>query len=375
MAAKRDYYEILGVDKNASQEDIKKAYRKLAKECHPDLHPNDKGAEARFKELNEANEVLSDPDKRARYDRFGHDDPMGGGGAGGFQGGFDFGGFGGVDDIFSQLFGGSMGSSQRRNAPMRGNDIQIELKLTFEEAAFGCKKSFDFTRNEICETCRGTGAKPGTQPKTCATCKGMGRVRVNGGFMMMERTCSVCGGTGKVIADKCPTCGGSGRKKAKRTCTFDVPAGVDTGNYRTFKGDGEPGRNGGPNGDLQVVFNVRPHKLFRRDGTTLYLDMPISFTQAALGAEIEVPTLGGGKTAFRIPEGTQNDTQFRLRGEGIQQLRSVSRGDLILTVRVEIPKRLSEKQKELLRQFDAVTTGKEYEGKKSFGEKIKEIFN
>ena len=334
MAAKRDYYEVLGVDRNATQEDIKKAYRKLAKECHPDQHPDDKDAEARFMELNEANEVLSDPDKRARYDRFGHEDPMRGGGGGSYAGGFDFSGFGMGDDIFSQLFGGAMGGAQRRNAPMQGSDIQYELKLTFEEAAFGCEKSFEFTRNEVCDVCKGTGAKPGTQPKTCSTCKGTGRIRVNGGFMMMERTCNACGGAGKVIADRCTACGGSGRKRARRTCTVEVPAGVDTGNYRTFRGDGEPGRNGGPNGDLNVVFNVRPHK-----------------------------------ATFHIPEGTQNDTQFRIRGEGIKQLRANARGDMILTVHVEVPKRLNEKQKEVLRQFEALSGGR-----KSFGEKIKEMF-
>ena len=375
MATKRDYYEVLGVDRNASQEDIKKAYRKLAKECHPDQHPDDKDAEARFMELNEANEVLSDPDKRARYDRFGHEDPMRGGG-GSYAGGFDFSGFGGMgDDIFSQLFGGAMGGAQRRNAPVQGSDIQYELKLTFEEAAFGCDKTFEFTRSEVCDVCRGSGAKPGTQPKTCSTCKGTGRIRMNGGFMMMERTCNMCGGSGKVIAERCTACGGSGRKRVKRTCHVEVPAGVDTGNYRTFRGDGEPGRNGGPNGDLQVIFSVKPHRLFRREGTTLLLDMPISFTQAALGADIDVPTLGGGKTTFHIPEGTQNDTQFRIRGEGIQHLRSKTRGDMLLTVHVEVPRRLNEKQKDILRQFEASTGGREYEGRKSFADKIKEIFD
>ena len=298
------------------------------------------------------------------------------GGGGSYAGGFDFSGFGGMgDDIFSQLFGGAMGGAQRRNAPVQGSDIQYELKLTFEEAAFGCDKTFEFTRSEVCDVCRGSGAKPGTQPKTCSTCKGTGRIRMNGGFMMMERTCNMCGGSGKVIAERCTACGGSGRKRVKRTCHVEVPAGVDTGNYRTFRGDGEPGRNGGPNGDLQVIFSVKPHRLFRREGTTLLLDMPISFTQAALGADIDVPTLGGGKTTFHIPEGTQNDTQFRIRGEGIQHLRSKTRGDMLLTVHVEVPRRLNEKQKDILRQFEASTGGREYEGRKSFADKIKEIFD
>ena len=379
MATKRDYYEVLGVDKNASAEDIKKAYRKLAKECHPDLHPNDKQAEERFKELNEANEVLSDPEKRARYDQFGMDGPnmggFGGAGAGGFGGGFDFSGFGGMGDIFDQLFGGGMGGARTRNAPTQGNDLRYDLRITFEEAAFGCEKSFEFTRNEACESCHGTGAKPGTQPKTCPTCKGTGQVRMQGGFMVTVRTCQTCGGTGKVITDKCPACAGTGRQRKRRTASVKVPAGIDNGQTIVMNGQGEPGRNGGPNGDLYIQVTVRPHKLFRRDGTNLHLDMPISFTQAALGADIEVPTLGGGKTTFHIPEGTQNDAEFRIKGQGIQQLRGSYRGDLILHIRVEVPKRLNDKQKELLRQFEQITTGKEYESRKSFLEKMKDIFN
>ena len=377
MATKRDYYEVLGVPKNASAEDIKKAYRKLAKECHPDLHPNDKQAEARFKELNEANEVLSDPEKRARYDQFGHDGPgMGGFGGAGGMGGFDFGGFGGMGDIFDQLFGGGgMGAAQRRNAPQQGNDLRYDLRISFEEAAFGCEKSFEFTRNENCDTCHGTGAKPGTQPKQCPTCKGTGQVRMAGGFMVTVRTCQTCGGTGKVVTDKCTACAGSGRLRKRRTASVKVPAGIDNGQTIVMNGQGEPGRNGGPNGDLYIQVTVRPHKLFRREGTNLHLDMPISFTQAALGADIEVPTLGGGKTTFHIPEGTQNDAEFRIKGQGVQQLRGAYRGDLVLHVRVEVPKRLTEKQKELLRQFEEITTGKEYESRKSFLEKMKDIFN
>ena len=380
MATKRDYYEVLGVSKDASAEDIKKAYRKMAKECHPDLHPNDKQAEERFKELNEANEVLSDPEKRAQYDRYGFDGPnmggFGGAGAGaGGMGGFDFGGFGGMGDIFDQLFGGGMGGAQRRNAPQQGNDLRYELRITFEEAAFGCEKSFEFTRNETCDSCHGSGAKPGTQPKTCPTCKGTGQVRVSGGFMVTVRTCSTCGGTGKVITDKCPICGGAGQVRKRRTASVKVPAGIDNGQTIVMNGQGESGRNGGPNGDLYIQVTVRPHKLFRRDGANLHLDMPISFTQAALGADIDVPTLGGGKTTFHIPEGTQNDAEFRIKGAGIQQLRSSYRGDLILHIRVEVPRRLSEKQKELLRKFDEASTGKEYEGRKSFLDKMKEIFN
>ncbi|NLD52873.1 MAG: molecular chaperone DnaJ [Clostridiales bacterium] len=377
MATKRDYYEVLGVDRKASAEEIKKAYRKLAKECHPDLHPNDKAAEARFKELNEANEVLSDADKRARYDQFGMDGPQMGGGPGGFGGfGFDASQMGGFESIFDQLFGGGgMGGmgGRRQNAPRPGNDLRFSLRISFEEAAKGVKKSFEFTRNEHCETCKGSGAKPGTEPVTCTTCNGTGQVRSQGGFMVTVRTCNTCGGTGKMIKEPCSACSGTGLQRKKRTANVNVPAGIDHGQVIVMNGQGEPGFNGGPNGDLQIVIQVAPHKLFRREGTTLYLDMPISFTQAALGADIEVPTLDGN-VKHRIPEGTQSDTQFRLKGKGIPRLHSTQKGDLVLTVRVEVPKRMSEKQKELLRQFDAVSSGREYENQKSFKDKVKELF-
>ena len=376
MANKRDYYEVLGVDKKATEEEIKRAYRKKAKECHPDLHPGDKQAEARFKELNEANEVLSDPDKRARYDQFGFDDPMQGGnpfgGAGG-AGGFDFSGMG---DIFDTFFGGmgGMGSRRSANAPTRGNDLRYEMRLTFEEAADGCEKSFDFFRNEVCDACNGTGAKAGTQPSTCPTCNGQGQIRSSGGWMTTGRTCPNCGGSGKVIRDKCPNCTGTGRLRKKRTSTIKIPAGIDNGQTLIQSGQGEPGRNGGPNGDLYITVSVRPHKLFRRDGYNLLLDFPISFTQAALGAEVDIPTLHSS-VKFKIPEGTQNDTEFRIRGQGIQQLRSAAKGDLVVRVRVEIPRKLTEKQKDLLRQFDGTISGHEYEGKKNFFDKLKNAFN
>ena len=316
MANKRDYYEVLGIDKNATDEDIKRAYRKKAKECHPDLHPNDKEAEARFKELNEANEVLSDPDKRARYDQFGFDGPDMGGGAGGNPfGGMDFSGMGGMGDIFDQLFNGGMGGSAqaRRNAPRQGNDVRYELRLTFEEAAKGCHKSVEFYRYENCATCGGSGAKPGTQPQTCSMCKGTGQIRQSGGWMTTVR-------------------------------------------------------------DLLIQITVKPHKLFRREGTNLRLEVPISFTQAALGAEIDVPTLDGS-VKYTIPEGTQTDTEFRIRGKGIQQLGSNNKGDLIFKVRVETPRRLTEKQRELLRQFDGDDNGKQYDQRKTFIDKVKELFD
>ncbi len=377
MATKRDYYEVLGVDKKASAEDIKKAYRKLAKECHPDLHPNDKAAEERFKELNEANAVLCDAEKRARYDQFGMDGPpMGGfGGGGGFGGfGFDASSMGGFENIFDQLFGGGMGGAQRgRNAPQVGNDLRFSLRVSFMEAAKGVKKSFEFTRNENCETCSGSGAKPGTQPVTCTTCGGSGQVRSQGGFMVTVRPCNTCHGTGQMIQDPCGTCSGSGRVRKQRTATVNVPAGIDNGQVIVMNGQGEPGLNGGPNGDLQIVVSVTPHKLFKRDGTTLYLDMPISFTQAALGAELDIPTLEGS-VKQRIPEGTQTDTQFRIKNQGMPRLRTNFKGDLVVTVRVEVPKRMNAKQKELLKEFDQQSTGKEYEKQKSFMDKVKTIF-
>ncbi|MDY4138149.1 MAG: molecular chaperone DnaJ [Eubacteriales bacterium] len=373
MANKRDYYEVLGVDKNASAEDIKRAFRRKAKECHPDLHPDDKEAEERFKELNEANEVLSDPDKRARYDQFGFNDPaMGGNPFAGGAGGFDFGGMG-FDSIFD-MFTGGMGATSRRQGPQQGNDLRYDLRITFEEAAKGCTKSFDFYRNENCEACKGTGAKPGTSPVTCQMCHGTGQIRQSGGWMTTVRTCPTCGGTGKVIQEKCSSCGGSGRTRVRRTATVKVPAGIDNGQTIIMNGQGEPGLRGGPSGDLYINVIVKPHKLFKRDGYDLHLDLPISFTQAALGAEIDVPTLDGS-VKYKIPEGTQTDTEFRIRGAGIQQLRSSSKGDLVIHVRVEIPKRLTEKQRELLRQFDETTTGKEYDQRKGFFDKVKELFN
>lgn len=370
MADKRDYYEVLGVSKNATDEEIKRAYRKKAKECHPDLHPDDKGAVERFKELNEANEVLSDPDKRARYDQFGFEDPMSGmGGAGSNP--FDGFGFG---DIFGQFFGGGMGARTARNqGPVQGNDLRYELYITFEEAAKGCEKVFEISRNELCDTCKGTGAKPGSSPETCASCGGTGQVRQSGGWLMTVRTCPACGGAGKVIRDKCSGCGGTGKIRRKRTVTVKVPAGIDNGQTIIMNGQGEPGIRGGANGDLYIVVGVKPHKIFRREGYNLLLDFPISFVTAALGGDVEVPTLSG-PVKYRIPEGTQPGKEFRIKGAGIQMLRSGGKGDLVLKVKVEIPKRLNNKQKELLRQFDEMTTDKEYDNRKSFMDRVKDLF-
>lgn len=371
--AKRDYYEVLGVGKNATDAEIKSAYRKKAKECHPDLHPNDKTAEERFKELNEANEVLSDEKKRAQYDQFGFDGPQMGG-----AGGFDFNGFGGgmggFESIFDTFFGGGMGGGARRNGPVAGDDLQHRITITFEEAAFGCEKSIDFFRNESCDTCGGSGAKPGTQPQTCPTCKGAGQVRTGSGFMVTVRTCPTCHGEGKIVKEKCTNCSGTGRVRRKRNVKVRIPAGIQDGVSMVKRGEGEPGMRGGPAGDLYITVSVKPHKLFKREGNDILLEMPISITQAALGAEIDVPTLEK-PVKQRIPEGTQTGTEFRIKGQGFPSLRGGARGDLVLRVNVEVPRKLSEKQKDLLRQLDESMGGKEYEGRKSFAEKLKDIFN
>jgi len=351
--AKRDYYEILGVPRDASEEDIKKAYRKKAKESHPDLNPNDHKAEERFKEINEANEVLSDAKKRAQYDRFGHDGPnmqgFGGGGGGGFQG---FDGFGDIGDIFSSIFGGSMGGrSTRGNGPVPGNDLRYDMTITFEEAVFGTQKSFDFYRNESCGTCKGSGAKPGATVKTCPTCNGTGQVRTSSGFMMTVHTCPNCHGEGKIVSEKCADCQGTGRVRRKRTATLRIPAGIDSGQSIKLEGNGEPGLRGGPNGDLYVRISIKPHPQFRREGTTLKLDLNISMTDAALGADIHVPTLRES-VKYRIPEGTQSGTVFRLKGYGVPNLHGSGKGDLMVRVQVQIPKKLNNRQKDLLRQFN-----------------------
>ncbi|MDO4546932.1 MAG: molecular chaperone DnaJ [Clostridia bacterium] len=380
MAAKRDYYEVLGVGKTASEAEIKKAYRQLAKKYHPDINPGDKQAEEKFKEVNEAYEVLSDQQKRARYDQFGHEQPGAGGAGysdfGGFSG---FGGFGGFDDIFSSIFGGGgfSGSSARRG-PVQGDDLRYEVTLTFEEAAKGCAKEINVTRHEECPTCSGTGAKPGTQPQTCTKCKGTGQVTVTQstpfGRMQNIRVCDACQGTGQVIKEPCSKCSGRGRVVTTKRRKINIPAGCDTGQIIRISGQGEPGERGGPPGDLQVVINVRPHKYFVRKGSDMYVTIPISIIQAALGAEIDVPTLDS-PVKYNVPEGTQPGTVFRIKGQGIPNLRGNGRGDLYIQMNVEVPTKLSDKQKELLKQFDNSSTGREYEQKKSFFERMKSAFN
>ena len=368
--AKQDYYEILGVSKTAEEREIKKAYKRLAMKYHPDRNQGDKEAEAKFKEIKEAYEVLTDSQKRAAYDQYGHAAfEQGGMGGGGFGGGADF------SDIFGDVFGDIFGGGRGRQRAARGADLRYNMELTLEEAVRGVTKEIRIPTLEECDVCHGSGAKPGTQPQTCPTCHGSGqqRVTMNSPFGQVQtmRTCPTCGGKGKIIKDKCSECSGTGFTRVTRTVTLNVPAGVDDGqNFKTIPGEGEPGRNGGPAGDLYITCTVRPHKIFKRDRYDLYCDVPISFTQAALGGEIDVPTLGG-TTKYNIPAGTQEGTSFRIRGEGIQQMRGTNRGDLFFTVHVEVPKHLGEKQKELLRQFEDSLNGREYERRKSFGDQVK----
>ena len=375
---KRDYYEVLGVAKTATDDEIKKAYRTLAKKYHPDLNGGDKDCEAKFKEVNEAYEVLSDPQKRARYDQFGHEDPRAGGAGGGygdFTGGFG----GGFDDIFSAFFGGGFGGGgQRARGPQRGDDLRYDLTITFEEAAFGCEKEISVTRDENCEECGGTGARKGTQPTQCPTCHGTGQVQsfVNTpiGRVSNVRVCDACHGQGTIINDPCPKCSGRGRVRRNRKITIKIPAGIDNGMQIPLRKQGELGLRGGENGDLYIFVTVKPHKLFTRENYDLYCDVTVSFTQAALGGEIDVPTLNG-MIKHNLPEGTQPGTVIRLRGQGIQNLRGAGKGDLYIKVNVEIPRKLTDKQKELLMQFDETLTGKEYEAKKSFFERVKDAFS
>ena len=373
---KRDYYEVLGVKKDATADEIKKAYRKLAKENHPDLHPGDKACEERFKEVNEAYEVLSDEEKRKKYDQFGHAafDPNAGYGAGGFGGGFGgFGDFGDLGDIFGSfgdIFGFGGGGAQRSNpnAPRKGDNIRSSVSISFEEAAFGCEKEITIGRVEQCPDCKGTGCQPGTTPEVCPDCKGTGTVRTTQrtpfGMVQSTGACPKCKGTGKIIHQPCKTCRGMGMIRRQPKVKVTIPAGIDDGQAISQRGKGNAGANGGPAGDLLVSVIVRPHARFERDGNSVLLQQPISFAQAALGAEIEVPTLDGN-VKMTVPEGTQPGATFRLRGKGIPYLRGSGRGDQFVTVDVVVPKNLTGSQKELLRQY-AASTG-ELDGVKTSG--------
>ncbi len=375
MADKRDYYEVLGVQKGASEDELKKAYRKLAKENHPDLHPGDKNCEARFKEINEAYEVLSDPDKRAKYDQFGHAafDPNQGFGGGGFGGFGDFSGFGGFGDIFGDIFGFGGGGGKNSNAPRKGDNLRANLNIKFEEAAFGVKKDVTLTRIEQCPDCKGSGCAAGTTAEVCPDCKGSGQVKTTQrtpfGMMQSNVQCSKCKGRGKIIHSPCQTCRGIGSIRRQHKVNINVPAGIDDGQTISLRGQGNAGLNGGPAGDLLVTILVQPHARFEREGTSILLEQEISFAKAALGSEIEVPTLDG-KVKLTIPEGTQTGTMFRLKGKGVPYLRSTGRGDQFVTVRVVVPKGLNSNQKEALKAF-AESLGETVETKGIFGKRKK----
>jgi len=357
-AEKRDYYEVLGLQKGASADDIKKAYRKLAKANHPDLHPGDRAAEERFKEINEAYEILSDDDKRAKYDQYGHAafDPNAGFGAGGFGGFEGFGGFGDLSDLFGDIFGFGGGTRSNPNAPRRGESIRATVNISFEEAAFGCKKDVTVARIEQCPDCKGSGCAPGTTPEVCPDCRGSGSVRTTQrtpfGMTQTSSPCSKCRGTGRIIHQPCPTCRGMGNIRRQHKINVTIPAGIDDGQSVSLRGQGSAGSNGGPAGDLLVTVIVRPHARFERDGNSVLLEQEISYAQAVLGAEIEVPTLDG-RVKLTIPEGTQTGAIFRLRGKGIPYLRGSGRGDQFVSVNIRVPKNLTGSQKELLRQFAA----------------------
>ncbi|MDO8329820.1 MAG: molecular chaperone DnaJ [Fluviicoccus sp.] len=371
--AKRDFYEVLGVAKDASDEDIKKAYRRLAMKFHPDRNPDDKQAEEKFKEANEAYEILSNGDKRAAYDRHGHagvDPNMGAGGFGGGAGGFSdiFEAFG---DIFGGGRGGGGGGRQRG-----GSDLQYTLELTLEEAVKGAKKQIRFTTAAPCEVCDGSGAKKGSGKTTCRTCGGAGQVRMQQGFFTVQQTCPTCKGRGQIIKDPCDACHGEGRSNKQKTLEVTIPAGVDTGDKIRLAGEGEAGANGMPAGNLYVQVVVKDHSLFKRDGADLFCEVPISFVEATLGGEIEVPTLDG-RVKLKIPEGTQTGKLFRLRGKGIKPVRAYEPGDLLCQIKVETPVNLNSRQKELLREFQESLDGNEKHSpnKKSFFDSLKDMFS
>ena len=379
MADKRDYYEVLGVQKGASDDEIKKAYRACAKKYHPDLHPGDKECEEKFKEVNEAYEVLSDSDKKARYDQFGHAGVDSNYGAGAGGAGSPFGQGIDIDDIFSSFFGGFGGRrSNNANAPMRGSDIETTVYISFEEAAKGCKQTINYSCVTTCDDCHGTGAQPGTSPKTCSSCGGSGRVTINQrtpfGVVQTQRTCDACHGRGKIVDNPCKKCGGSGKQRRNKTVDVTIPAGIKDQQILNVSGRGNSGTNGGPAGDLHVYVNVRPHPVFERRGDDVWCEVPITFTQAALGADVVVPTLDG-KVSYTVREGTQPGDVFRLKGKGIQRLGGRGRGDQYVRVTVEVPKNLNGKQKELIKQLDGATGDKNYAKRRNFFDKIKKMFH
>ena len=391
MADKRDYYEVLGLQKGASEEEVKKAFRKMAMKYHPDKNPGDKTAEERFKEVNEAYSILSDPEKKEKYDRFGFAgvDPNAGFGEGGF-GGFSQawssatgGGFTGFEDMFGDLFGGGFGGfsgfggGRSKTGPIKGSDLQKTVTIEFEEAAFGVKKEISVNKLVRCSKCNGEGTAQGTTKRKCSKCSGTGTVtqvqNTAFGRFQSTRACPDCGGTGTIIDTPCPDCNGQGSIRKTVKINIDIPAGVDTGSVIPIRNQGEPGKNGGPDGDLYIVMQVKPHKIFQRQGSNLYLEIPITFNQAALGDEIVVPTLSE-KIKYKIPAGTQPDTVFRLKGKGIKELRSNRNGDLYVTVQLEVPTKLNAKQKKAIEEMGEAVDSSCYQKKTGFTQKLKEFF-
>lgn len=373
---KTDYYELLGVTRSASAEEIKKAYRKKAIQFHPDKNPGDQAAEAKFKQCAEAYEVLSDGQKKQAYDQFGHAGVNQGGPGGGGFGGAGAGGFGGFEDIFGDIFGEVFGGGRSGRGGVRatrGSDLRYNLKVSFEEAAFGCEKQVTLPRESACDTCQGTGAKPGTSPEACSGCGGSGEIRFQQGFFTLSKTCPQCDGQGSVIKNKCTDCRGQGSKSENVKISVKVPAGINVGQKLKLRGEGEAGTRGGPSGDLYVVIDIAAHPFFQRDGDDIYCEVPVSFTQAALGAEIETPTLGGA-VKLKIPPGTQSLKKFRLKGKGVSSLSGRGRGDQYVQVSVEVPSKLTDRQRDILEEF-AELSGESYPESQSFVKKMKDWFS
>src|SRR6476660_8191422 len=376
--AKRDYYDVLGISRGASEQDIKSAFRRLAKDCHPDRNASDKSAEQKFKELNEAYEALKDPQKRAAYDQFGHA-AFDGQGRGGQGFGPDFASSMSdiFDDLFGEFMGGRRGGGQRRGTGgrERGADVRYDMEITLEQAYSGVEKpKIRVSKRDTCEKCNGTGSKPGTKPVTCATCGGIGKVRASQGFFTIERTCPSCHGRGEVIETPCPACNGSGRVTRERTLSVTIPAGVEDGTRIRLAGEGEAGLRSGPAGDLYIFLSIKPHEFFQRDGADLFCRVPIAMTTAALGGQVEVPTIDGGKSKVKIPEGTESGKQFRIKSKGMPVLRSKQQGDLYIQVEVETPKSLTRKQRELLKEFENASNASTSPASTGFFARVKEFF-
>ncbi|MCW1841646.1 molecular chaperone DnaJ [Prosthecomicrobium hirschii] len=375
--SKRDYYEVLGVSKTADEKDLKSAFRKLAMQFHPDRNPGNAEAEAKFKEINEAYDVLKDGQKRAAYDRFGHAAFENGGGGGpggpGFNGDFAQ----TMSDIFESFFGGEFGGAERRGrgGRERGADLRYNMEITLEEAYEGKQVEISVPTSIVCETCSGTGAKPGTSPQTCKTCGGQGRVRAAQGFFTIERTCPTCQGRGQVIAEACAKCGGTGRTTTEKTLTVSIPAGIEDGTRIRLSGEGEAGARGGPAGDLYIFIGIKPHAFFQRDGADIFCRVPVSMTTAALGGQFDVPTLSGEKTKVKVPDGTQTGKQFRLRGKGMPVMRSAQQGDMYIQVIVETPRNLNRRQRELLEEFERASSGDTHPESAGFFAKVKDFFD